>query len=72
MAIYKHAKTGLDFVLVPGDVLDGLGGQPRAVTMTKPFLMCVTECTQGAWKKVSGGSNPSNWKGDTLPVEQVS
>ena len=30
-----------------------------------------TEVTQALWKAVMG-SNPSNWKGDNLPVEQVS
>ena len=35
------------------------------------FYMGETEVTQALWKAVMG-SNPSNWKGDNLPVEQVS
>ena len=35
------------------------------------FFMGETEVTQALWKAVMG-TNPSNWKGDNLPVEQVS
>ena len=35
------------------------------------FQMMTTEVTQGMWTAVMGG-NPSNWKGDNQPVEQVS
>jgi len=45
--IYHHKKTGLEFVLVPGE------------TDIDPFLICRTECTQAVWKKVMG-STP--WK----------
>lgn len=41
------------------------------VTLTKGFYMGVTEVTQGQWREIMG-SNPSNFKGDNLPVEQVS
>jgi formylglycine-generating enzyme required for sulfatase activity len=41
------------------------------VTLTRGFWMAKTECTQGQWEAVAG-SNPSNFKGVTLPVEQVS
>ncbi|MDR1374834.1 MAG: SUMF1/EgtB/PvdO family nonheme iron enzyme, partial [Treponema sp.] len=37
----------------------------------KSFYMGKYEVTQGEWIRVMG-SNPSNWKGDTLPVEKVS
>ena len=41
------------------------------VTISKPFYLQSTEVTQGQWRAVMG-SNPSNFKGDDLPVEQVS
>ena len=41
------------------------------VTLTKGFWMAKTECTQGKWEGVMG-TNPSNFKGDDLPVEGVS
>ena len=41
------------------------------VTLTKPFWLAKTEVTQAQWRQVMG-SNPSNFIGDTLPVEQVS
>ncbi|MFA4985095.1 MAG: SUMF1/EgtB/PvdO family nonheme iron enzyme [Candidatus Brocadiia bacterium] len=41
------------------------------VTLTKAFLMGATEVTQKQWIAVMG-NNPSNFKGDDLPVECVS
>jgi formylglycine-generating enzyme required for sulfatase activity len=41
------------------------------VRLTKPFAMGVTEVTQAQWEAVMG-SNPSFFKGPTLPVEHVS
>lgn len=41
------------------------------VTISRPFFLGATEVTQAQWRTVMG-SNPSNFKGDTLPVEQVS
>ncbi len=41
------------------------------VTISKGFHMGQTEVTQAAYQKVIG-SNPSTFKGDDLPVEQVS
>ena len=40
------------------------------VTLTKDFYLGRTEVTQAQWEAVMG-NNPSNWKGDKLPVEQV-
>ncbi|MDR1164606.1 MAG: formylglycine-generating enzyme family protein [Deltaproteobacteria bacterium] len=44
----------------------------RRVTISRPFYMGVYEVTQSEWTRVMGGSNPSNFKGQTLPVERVS
>ena len=42
------------------------------VTLTD-YYMGETEVTQALWKAVMGyNNNPSNWKGDLLPVEMVS
>lgn len=40
------------------------------VTLTKGFWMAKTEVTQKQWKSVMG-KNPSKFKGDDLPVENV-
>jgi formylglycine-generating enzyme required for sulfatase activity len=45
---------------------------PRhTVTLTKGFWIGQTPVTQSAFRRVTG-SNPSNFKGDDLPVENVS
>lgn len=41
------------------------------VTLTKPYYMGIFEVTQKQYELVTG-SNPSRFKGDTLPVEYVS
>jgi formylglycine-generating enzyme required for sulfatase activity len=41
------------------------------VTLTKPFYMQATPVTQAQWQAVMG-NNPSDFKGDNLPVENVS
>lgn len=51
------------------------GRQPvevqHRVTLSKGFYVGTTEVTQAQWKAVMG-NNPSNFKGDDLPVEMVS
>ncbi len=42
-----------------------------ACTITKAFYLSETEVTQESWQKVMG-ANPSNFKGASNPVEQVS
>ncbi|HLP25523.1 MAG TPA: TonB family protein, partial [Acidobacteriota bacterium] len=41
------------------------------VTITRPFWLGKTEVTQAQWAAVMG-NNPSNFKGESRPVEQVS
>jgi len=41
------------------------------VTLTKPYELGQTLITQAQWQAVMG-SNPSHFRGDNLPVEQVS
>ncbi|MCZ7555980.1 MAG: SUMF1/EgtB/PvdO family nonheme iron enzyme [Bacteroidia bacterium] len=43
----------------------------QSVTLTRPFLMSVTEITQRQWLEVMSG-NPSGVIGETLPVQAVS
>ena len=45
--------------------------KPAHSVAVSGFYMGQTEVTQALWKAVMG-SNPSNWKGNTLPVENVS
>ena len=73
--------AGLEFVLIPGGSFmmgspsseegrdDDEGPQHRVAI--QPFYMMTTEVTQLMWQEVMG-SNPSNFKGDNLPVERVS
>jgi formylglycine-generating enzyme required for sulfatase activity/nucleoid-associated protein YgaU len=44
---------------------------PRTVTISKPFYIGKREVTQKQWKAVIG-ENPSRFKGNDLPVENVS
>jgi formylglycine-generating enzyme required for sulfatase activity len=46
-------------------------GPQHQVTISKGFYLGKYEVTQKEWVAVMG-SNPSNWKGDNLPVENVS
>jgi len=79
--IYRHGKTGLEFVLVPGGTFwmgspDEEEGRyshesPRHRVTVKPFLICRTECTQDAWDRI-GGDDARRWRGADLPIEMVS
>ncbi len=86
MSTWTHAKTGLEFVLVPGGTFPM--GSPvsepnrredelqHSVTID-PFLIARTECTQGAWAQLASTAGvdraPSHFKGSKLlPVESIS
>jgi formylglycine-generating enzyme required for sulfatase activity len=68
----------MKFVLIhAGDFLMGSADgeedeqPPHEVRITNPFYMQTTEVTQKQWKMVMG-DNPSHFKGENLPVENVS
>jgi formylglycine-generating enzyme required for sulfatase activity len=67
----------MEFVKIPaGNFLMGSNestteGPIHNVTIRKPFLLGKYPVTQEQWKAVMGDS-PSRFKGDELPVEQVS
>ena len=73
-------SIGMDFVRIePGKFVMGspLSEASRVdnevqhtVTLTRPFFMQTTAVTQAQWIAVME-TNPSHFKGDTLPVEQV-
>jgi formylglycine-generating enzyme required for sulfatase activity len=48
-------------------------GEPvREITISKGFWIAETECTQAQWRAImKANPDPSNFKGDNLPVEQV-
>jgi len=83
----KEDKTftnslGMKFALIPGGGF-GMGSPPdedgrwnsespvHTVNITKPFYLGIYPVTQKEWQSVMG-KNPSYFKGDRLPVEQVS
>jgi len=55
----------------PGREYKGRDETQHKVTLTKGYWLGKYEVTQGQWKQVIG-NNPSKFKGDNLPVEQVS
>jgi formylglycine-generating enzyme required for sulfatase activity len=58
-------------VIPPGKFMCGEGENRHEVTISKPFLMGVTEVTQEQYQAVMG-TNPSWFKGATNPVDGVS
>jgi formylglycine-generating enzyme required for sulfatase activity len=77
---YRHRQTGMVLVKVPGGAF--LMGSPEEeedrrddelqhqVTLS-PFLIAKHEVTQAQWRQVMG-TDPSRFKGDDLPIENVS
>jgi uncharacterized protein (TIGR02996 family) len=74
-------SIGMEFACIPPGTFQM--GSPRneemrmpneaqhPVTLTKGFFLGVHAVTQAQWQKVMG-NNPSHFRGDDLPVEQVS
>jgi len=79
-----NLKVPMDFILVPAGTFtmgsdqaadwDALDTRPpHSVTHSQAFYLAKTELTQAQWKAVMGATNnPSNFKADTRPLEQVS
>jgi formylglycine-generating enzyme required for sulfatase activity len=78
-----HKKSGIHLRLIPAGEFD-MGspdneegrlpneGPVHRVKISKPFYMGKYEVTQAQWKAVMGAdNNPSQFKGDNLPVETV-
>ena len=66
----EFVKISSGSFMMGGDKSDG--EKPvHKITISNDFYMGKYEVTQAQWKAVMS-SNPSNFKGDNLPVEQVS
>jgi formylglycine-generating enzyme required for sulfatase activity len=78
-----HKKSGIHLRLIPTGEFD-MGspdkeefrfideGPVHRVKISKPYYIGKYELTQAQWKAIMGkDNNPSNWKGDNLPVEEV-
>ena len=63
--------AGGTFQMGSDDSEAGDDEKPGHSVTVSTFYMGETEVTQALWKAVMG-TNPSNWKGDDLPVEMVS
>ncbi len=70
------ADIGVEFVRIPpGTFQMGYASNAREVRITKAFEMGKYEITQAQWQAVMAtvmGPNPSSFKGETRPVEEVS
>jgi formylglycine-generating enzyme required for sulfatase activity len=73
-------SIGMTFVPIPAGtfIMGSESGEadsherpPHSVTLSRSFYMATTEVTQAQWDAVME-SNPSKFRGDDLPVEQVS
>jgi len=68
----RWIKPGTFMMGSPKNELDRFDGESlHRVTLTKGFWLAETACTQAAWTAVMG-KNPSRFKGNDRPVEQVS
>ncbi len=71
------SKTGIEMIAVEGGTfqMGSINGdndeKPVHSVTVDDFYIGKYEVTQKEWKEIMG-NNPSNWKGDNLPVESVS
>ncbi len=65
------SPSGIEFVLIPAGTFTMGSRITRQVTITKPFYMGKYQVTQVQWKMFMN-KNPSHFKGDNRPVENVS
>ena len=63
-------SIGMRLNLLPGGTF-AMGGPVHEVTLSQPFYMGLHEVTQEQYERVMG-TNPSEFKGRSNPVEQVS
>jgi formylglycine-generating enzyme required for sulfatase activity len=70
---FVEPVTGMGFVWVPGRCFSMGSAKKKGGQRVCPkgFWMGQYEVTQGQWRRIMS-DNPSRFKGDTLPVEQVS
>ncbi|HRR34653.1 MAG TPA: SUMF1/EgtB/PvdO family nonheme iron enzyme [Kiritimatiellia bacterium] len=72
-----HKTTQMVFRKIPAGsfIMGSASGQanetPHSVTLTKDFYLGIFEVTQKQWEEIRGGTPPSYFSGDTLPVERV-
>jgi len=80
LKVYRHEKTGLDFVLLPGGVYQmgspkGRGDtdeHPQHQVTVKPFLICRTECTKAAWLRGADDEDEIRGGDDVIQVGGIS
>lgn len=76
-SIWVEPKTGMEFVWIPGGcfLMGSDAGNPNEIPVhqvcVKGFYLGKYEVTQAQYQEISD-SNPSQFKGGNLPVDQVS
>ncbi len=74
LSMTTYAVNGVSFDMVripPGRFMDGEGPARRELLVSRPFELGLTSVSQALWRAVTG-SSPARFKGEDLPVEQVS
>ena len=74
LSTVRYTVNGVDFDMVrvpPGRFVDGEGETRRELLVSRPFEIGIAPVTQALWRAAMG-SNPSTFRCDDRPVEQVS